>query len=69
VGSPSSPPADLIDLYAAGEHLGVDPATLRKWIERYRLHRYGTENRRGLYSLADLYDAERQARKNLTRTP
>jgi uncharacterized protein YjcR len=64
VDCPSPSRRDLIDVYAFAEHQGVEPATVRSWVLRYGVARRGKDGRRALFSLADLYAAERQARAN-----
>lgn len=51
-------PDDLIDGPAAAMHLGMQPGTFRKWVQRLGVPTYGTERRRRLYSLSDLYRAK-----------
>ncbi|UXY28849.1 helix-turn-helix domain-containing protein [Streptomyces sp. HUAS TT20] len=49
----------LITAELAAEEAGVTPATIRKWVQRGHLRPAGTQGRRQLYRLEDVFAAER----------
>lgn len=44
----------IVDAYAAAEHVGRKPVTIREWASRGLLERVGTKRGRTLYRLADV---------------
>ncbi|MDX6362036.1 MAG: hypothetical protein QOC85_1039, partial [Streptomyces sp.] len=48
----------LITAELAADEVGVTPATIRKWVQRGHLRPAGTEGRRRLYRLEDVFAAE-----------
>ncbi|MGW2746962.1 helix-turn-helix domain-containing protein [Streptomyces sp. NPDC001450] len=49
----------LITAELAAAEAGVSPATIRKWVQRGHLRPAGTQGRRQLYRLEDVFAAER----------
>ncbi|MFD7897484.1 helix-turn-helix domain-containing protein [Streptomyces sp. NPDC059568] len=49
----------LITVELAADEAGVSPATIRKWVQRGHLRPAGTQGRRRLYRLEDVFAAER----------
>lgn len=49
----------LITAELAADEAGVSPATIRKWVQRGHLPPAGTQGRRRLYRLEDVFAAER----------
>jgi transposase-like protein len=63
------PPAQLFSADDAAAAIGVDPATLRDWVRRGLLTRYGSP-RRALYDVNELVaakDAQKPRRRGVTR--
>ncbi|MFF1447879.1 MerR family DNA-binding transcriptional regulator [Streptomyces sp. NPDC058274] len=57
----------LITAELAADEVGVTPATIRKWVQRGHLRPAGTEGRRRLYRLEDVFAAERATHYARTR--
>ncbi|MFE1308564.1 helix-turn-helix domain-containing protein [Streptomyces sp. NPDC058755] len=49
----------MITAELAATEAGVTPATIRKWVQRGHLRPAGTQGRRQLYRLEDVFTAER----------
>ncbi|MFF4015334.1 helix-turn-helix domain-containing protein [Streptomyces sp. NPDC001843] len=49
----------MITSELAATEAGVTPATIRKWVQRGHLRPAGTQGRRQLYRLEDVFAAER----------
>ncbi|MCZ4506869.1 helix-turn-helix domain-containing protein [Streptomyces sp. ActVer] len=51
--------APLITAQLAADEAGVTTATIRKWVQRGHLRPAGTQGRRRLFRLEDVFAAER----------
>ncbi|BCL29601.1 helix-turn-helix domain-containing protein [Streptomyces aurantiacus] len=61
--APQAPSTDtpLITTELAADEAGVTTATIRKWVQRGHLRSAGTQGRRRLFRLEDVFAAERTA--------
>lgn len=55
--------AHLVTGATAAREAGVEPCTIRKWVQRSYLTPAGRQGRSHLYRLADVFAAERRTRR------